>query len=80
MTIIESRREANVVQFTADDKEYLVMAGSNHVTVIAGRWINDRRALGKTFHSIEELKANYKRHGAILADYAASMCQIPQTR
>lgn len=50
-------------------QEFMLLGSRNSVTVLAGRWCQDRRALGKTFYQRDELVAHYK-HGAILAEYA----------
>lgn len=64
---------ARSVGLNIDDKEYWMWCDGRSVTVLAGRWIRDRRALGKTFWSKSELQKNYKRHGAALAEYAGRL-------
>jgi len=57
-----------------DGKEYLVLGSTNgSVTVLTGAWITNRRALGRTYWSAAALLAAYKRHGAILLEYAERM-------
>lgn len=64
---------------SVDGSEYLLVGpalrhrNQSSVTVVAGRWISDRRALGKTFWAAADLVAAYKRHGAILLEYARRM-------
>ena len=54
-----------------DGMEYMLLACRSFVTVLRGRWCNDRRALGKTFHRPADLAAHYKRgHGEELLRYA----------
>lgn len=56
-----------------DGREYLMIGGTAWVTVLAGKWITNRRALGKTFHRLGELARHYKQDGATLAAYAAKL-------
>lgn len=59
-----------VAHFSIDGREYMICGGRSSVTIFTGKWVNDRRALGKTFHSPESLQASYKRDGKIIREYA----------
>jgi hypothetical protein len=60
--------------FVVDGREYLILTTRGlPVTVLAGRWIKDRRALGRTFHDLPSLAAHYKKDGAVLVEYATRL-------
>ena len=61
---------APMAHIQIDGMAYMLLGGRGSVTVIAGRWINDRRSLGKTFWTPAALAEHYKRHGSILLEYA----------
>lgn len=63
------------INLVIDGKEYIIMVSSNKqsVTVCVGRWITDRRGLGKTFWDMESFVNNYKKHGKILSEYVAKV-------
>ena len=56
--------------------EYMIIGGTGSVTVLVGKWINDRRALGKTFWTAADLLANYKRDGRIVLEYARKIANL----
>jgi len=59
-----------VAHFSIDGKEYLITGTKSFVSVYAGRWINDRRGLGKTFWNVAEISKHYKKNADILTEYA----------
>ena len=61
-----TKEGAAMVHLDIDGAEYMIVAGSRSVTIIAGRWINDRRSLGRTFWKPFEIVNHYKRHGSEL--------------
>lgn len=66
-TRTETHASINVV--VADDRKprpYYLFVTKTYVTVVAGE--PDRRKLGKTFHTLADLRANYKRDGAALVE------------
>ena len=81
-TVIELDRHgadettAAMVRLMVNDKEYMLIGGNGSVTVLVGRWINDRRALGRTFWSEAALRENYKRDGAVLVEYARQLTAL----
>jgi hypothetical protein len=60
--------------FEIDGTEYLITAGKETVNVYAGRWIHDRRGVGKTFQSPEQLAGHYKKHGSEILRFANRIC------
>ncbi len=61
---------AAMAHLEIDGTEYMLLGCTHSVTVLAGRWCHSRRALGKTFHSPQDLARHYKRHGGELLCYA----------
>jgi len=52
-------------------RPYYLFVTATYVTVVAGA--PDRRKLGKTFHTLDELKAGYKRDGTKLVEIVADI-------
>lgn len=55
-----------VVSDERKPRPYYLFVAKTYVTVVAGE--ADRRKLGKTFHTLADLRANYKRDGAALVE------------
>ena len=62
--------KAATAHLQIDGKEYMLLGSRLGVTVLCGRWCHDRRALGKSFYSPENLVSHYRKHGAELLRYA----------
>jgi hypothetical protein len=73
MIVFEKVAEPGRVHVVVSGDEYLILGGAEYpwVTVLTGRWIHDRRALGRTFRYRIDLERHYKRHGKLLAGYVA---------
>lgn len=57
-------------------REYMIIGGRGSVTILTGRWIRDRRALGKTFWNLQEIQDHYKRDGAVIIEYSARVAHF----
>lgn len=78
MSILVLRDEKDVQHVSIDGKEYMLLCSGvmrRSVTVLVGRWINDRRALGKTYWKLSDFLNAYKKHGRILVEYVRKLAK-----
>ncbi len=52
-------------------RAYQIFVGNTYCTVCAGKF--DRRTIGRTFHTLEELAKHYKRDGSKLVEIVTNL-------
>lgn len=79
---VDAAGRTTALHVELDGREYLLVAwrATQSVAVYAGRWIRDRRTVGRNFGTTAAMVAHYRRDGERLADLAIELGTIVETR